>query len=235
LVGTGIGSRIARVLTPILLALPFLLEIGRARLLQKRFFPEHYTIAILASAAAALSFGLLILLAWRVNSMEREIHDLTLRDELTGLYNLRGFHLLAEQALRLAQRAQLPFTVLFIDVDNLKQINDEYGHKLGSAFLTETGELLHALFRETDVVGRIGGDEFAVAGQLSRAGVSIIALRIESASASARPSGNESLPLSLSIGHVTTDESGYQTLDELLAKADKAMYEQKKRKKLQAR
>ena len=124
--------------------------------------PEHSATAILVSIATTLSMVLLLLLVWRINSMEMEIRILSLRDGLTGLYNLQGFTLLAEQALRIAQRSQLPVSVLFVDLDNLKQINDTLGHDTGSAFLVETANLLNETFRETDVIGRIGGDEFAV-------------------------------------------------------------------------
>jgi diguanylate cyclase (GGDEF)-like protein len=235
LVGAGIGSKIARALAPLLLVLPFLREAARRRLIHSGRLPEHYVTAIGASGAAVVSFALILILAWRINRMEREIHDLSLRDELTGLYNLRGFHLLAGQALRLAQRAQLPFSVLFIDLDNLKQINDELGHGVGSQFLAETGELLLATFRETDVIGRIGGDEFAVAGQFTRADIHIAARRLEDKAALSTPEAGRHLPLSLSIGHITTEDRGRETLQALLTKADKAMYEQKKNKKLQLR
>src|ERR1035437_1835731 len=235
LVGSGIGSRIARLAAPILLVLPFLREAGRMRLLHDELLPQHYVSAILASSAAVLSFGLLLILAWRINGMEKEIQDLSLRDELTGLYNLRGFHLLAEQALHLAQRSQLPFSVLFIDLDHLKQINDEFGHKVGSEFLVETGALLQTIFRETDVVGRIGGDEFAVAGQFGRSAVTIAAQRIEKESTVVAPVTGRRMPLSLSIGYVTTKEHGHESLHDLLAQADKAMYEQKRGKKPQVR
>jgi diguanylate cyclase (GGDEF)-like protein len=232
LVGGGIGSRTARILTPILLVLPFLREVGRVRLINNRLLPEHYTSAILASTAAMLSLGMLLILAWRINSMEREIHDLSFRDELTGLYNLRGFRLLAEQALRLAQRSQLPFSVLFVDLDDLKRINDSMGHDVGSAFLVETGNLLRTIFRQTDVVGRIGGDEFAVAGQFSPAGISVAAGRLEEKSGSAAAQATRALPLRLSIGYVTTEPGRAETLEDLLTKADTAMYEQKRTKKL---
>ena len=231
--GRGIGSRIARVLTPILLLMPFLREVGRARLLQGHLLPAHYASAILASAAALLSFVLMVLLARHINGMEDEIHDLSLRDGLTGLYNVRGFHLLADQALRLAQRAHLPFSVMFVDLDNLKQINDERGHSVGSSYLVETGVLLQSTFRETDVIGRIGGDEFAVAGQFSYAGITKAGRRLEEMSESVTPDGEGRFPLSVSIGHVTTEYGGLETLEELLAKADRAMYEHKKGKKLQ--
>src|ERR1700751_28708 len=163
--GYGMGSRIARWLSPVLLLLPFLREVGRARLLNTQLIPAHYATAILTSTATVIAFVCLIFLASRINRMETKIHDLTLRDELTGLYNVRGFNLLAEQALRLARRAQQPFSVLFIDMDDLKKINDKYGHNAGSASIAEAARLLNSTFRETDVIGRVGGDEFVVAGQ----------------------------------------------------------------------
>ena len=235
LVGTGMGSRIARACAPFLVVLPFVREAGRMRLIHDSAVPGYYITAILASAAAVVSFTFMIIVAWRINHMEQKIHDLSLRDKLTGLYNLRGFHLLAEQSLRLAQRAQVPFSVLFVDLDDLKQINDGLGHGVGSQFLVETGELLLATFRETDVVGRIGGDEFAVAGQFSHSAIVAAAQRLEDKSALAAPEIGRRLPLSLSIGYVTTEDRGRESLEDLLAKADKAMYEHKKLKKLLAR
>jgi len=99
---------------------------------------------------------LLLALVWRINSMEMEIHVLSLRDEFTGVYNLRGFSLLAEQVLHLAQRSQLPLSVLFVDLDDLKEINDSFGHDVGSTYLIEIAEILKETFRETDVIGRVG-------------------------------------------------------------------------------
>jgi|CZKL01.1.fsa_nt_gi diguanylate cyclase (GGDEF)-like protein len=233
LVESGIGSRIARTLTPVLLALPFLREAGRLRLVHSGLLPEHYTTAIFASAAAAMSLALLIFLAWRINGMENEIQALSLRDELTGLCNLRGFRVLAEQALRQARRLEAPFSVLYVDVDNLKRINDTLGHSTGSAYLVETADVLRSTFRESDVVGRIGGDEFAVAGQFTDAGISAAAERLQAGSELKQPDFTGQIRLSISIGYATTDEHGTESLEDLLARADKAMYEQKKQKKHQ--
>ena len=130
-VGAGIGSRIARGFAPILLVIPFLIEVARTRFILKDLVPEQYAGAILTSLAAGLSMLLLLVLVWRINSMEKEIHDLKLRDVLSGHFNMRGFYLLGEQTLRLAQRAELPFSVLFIDLDGLKKINDDLGHNMG--------------------------------------------------------------------------------------------------------
>jgi diguanylate cyclase (GGDEF)-like protein len=230
--GSGMSRRISRTLVPILLILPFVREAGRAHLIGVLHLPENYATAILASVATAISFYLLLLITWRVNSMEVDIRDLTLRDELTGLYNLRGFYLLAEQALRLAQRSQLPVSVLFIDLDNLKATNDSFGHGTGSASLMETAELLKATFRETDVMGRIGGDEFAVVCLCSYTAMSIAAQRLEEASAIRNAQPTVRFPLSFSVGYITSEEHAHQSLKELLTKADKAMYEDKRRKKL---
>jgi diguanylate cyclase (GGDEF)-like protein len=197
--------------------------------------PEPYVVAILASISTIVSFAFLLLLSWRIKSMESEIRDLSLRDELTGLYNLRGFHLLGEQTLRLAQRSQLPFSVLYIDLDNLKQINDSLGHSVGSTCLNEMAQLLTATFRRTDVIGRIGGDEFAVAGQFSRAAISIAAQRLYTASIRLNMETPHPFLLNFSMGLVTSEgienEALHESLKELLAKADKAMYEEKRRRK----
>ena len=174
--GSGIGGQIARWLTPFLLLLPFMREAGRARILNTHVIPTLYALGIFASVASVVAFALLILLVRNINQMEMKIHDLTLRDELTGLYNVRGFNLLAGQSLRLAQRAEVPFSVLFIDMDNLKRINDELGHNAGSATLAETAKLLTATFRDADVIARLGGDEFVVAGQFNHEAVAASAL-----------------------------------------------------------
>jgi diguanylate cyclase (GGDEF)-like protein len=231
LLGRGIGSRIARLLSPIMLVVPFLREAARVRIVNASRLPPNFTTAILASLAAIVAFVLLLSIGWLISGMEREIHDLSLRDELTGLYNLRGFHLLAEQALRMAQRSLVPFSVLFIDLDSLKKINDAYGHDVGSSTLREAAELIQATFRETDVLARIGGDEFAAAGQFSDETISVAADRLRKASALRNTRFGNRPTLSFSMGHVTTDLSRHESLKSLLSKADDAMYEEKRSKK----
>jgi diguanylate cyclase (GGDEF)-like protein len=229
--GRGIGSRIARVLGPILLVLPFLREIGRQRLVHAQMLPEHYATAILASLAAAMAFAILLAIAWYIKTMEAEIQDLSLRDELTRLYNLRGFWLLGGHLLSLAQRSQLPCSVLFVDVDNLKQINDSAGHDKGSAILIETARMLEETFRETDVISRIGGDEFAVVCQCSHVAIEIAAHRLEASIAVRNAQPGREAPLSFSVGYATAEEHGNQSLQELLNLSDRAMYEEKRQKK----
>ena len=230
--GSGIGGRTARALAPFLLLLPFLREAVRAQLVNARVIPAPYSTAIFASAATVVSFTLLLFLVSRINKMETAIHDLTLRDELTGLYNVRGFNLLAGQSLRLAQRAEVPFSVLFIDLDNLKRINDELGHPVGSATLAETARLLDSTFREADVIARIGGDEFVVAGQFDHAAVAASAQRLQDSAAARFSDSQGRFPLSLSIGYATASDLRFDSLKDLVAQADHAMYEKKRRKKV---
>jgi diguanylate cyclase (GGDEF)-like protein len=232
--GRGIGSRIARILGPILVVLPFLREAERARLINARLIPANYATAILTSTATVLAFALLVFLAWYINGMESKIQDLTLRDELTGLYNLRGFYLMGEQALRMAYRSQSPFTVLFVDLDNLKQINDKLGHQVGSAALVETARLLDATFREVDVIGRIGGDEFVVAGQFNSLVTEAAIERLRTAAEARSSDSGGGLPLSYSIGCAISNSSLHESLQDLVARADEAMYEQKRHKKARA-
>jgi diguanylate cyclase (GGDEF)-like protein len=227
--GRGLGSRIARGIFPVVLALPVSRELMRARLIRNHVFPEHYAAALLAATGTMIALGLLLWISWQFRRLEWEIQSLSLKDELTGLYNLRGFHLLAAQALRMARRSQLPFSVLFADMDNLKQINDQLGHAAGSQLLVEAAEFLKANFRETDVLGRIGGDEFAVAGYFSLDAIEQAERRLDGDS----PERDFRLSpaLSLSMGHVTADPRRKESVEDLLERADAAMYERKRTKK----
>lgn len=230
LLGRGIGSKVARVIAPVLLIMPYLREGLRAHIFEIRRMPSHYVTAFLATVAVAISMALLMYLAWRLNVLEIEIQDLSLRDPLTGLYNLRGFRLLAEQALLLAHRSGQPFSVLFVDMDNLKQINDALGHQTGSELLAAIGDLLRQEFRETDVLGRVGGDEFAVAGQFSRSAIAEAAQRLREAAAQWGAPGATS-PLDFSVGWVTSGPEKRDPLASLLARADQEMYYEKRRRK----
>lgn len=229
--GRGTGSKFARALAPILVIVPFLREGIRAHMISTGWIPPHYMTAVLATFAASLSIGVLIYLGRRFNAMEAEIQDLSLRDELTGLYNLRGFRLLAGQAHLLARRSMQPFSVLYVDLDGLKRINDELGHQAGSDYLVATSDIMKQAFRETDVLARIGGDEFAVAGLFSRSAIAEAAARLEESAALHNLAIDSGIALSFSVGHVTSAAVRHESLEDLLARADKAMYQEKRRRK----
>jgi len=212
--GIGSGSKMARIFAPILLVISFAWEALNARVNQQ------LAAGLLGAAAVAVFTSIVLLFAWRISRMENEIHELILRDEATRLYNSRGFNLLAEHALRLANRNRVPFSILFIEMENLAQIHTELGPKAAAASLAEAGEILRATFRESDIKGRIGAAEFAIAGQFDRTGISVAALRLEFATAARTSKTQGPLPLKLSMGHVTTlDATLQESLQDLIDRA----------------
>jgi diguanylate cyclase (GGDEF)-like protein len=227
----GTGSRIARIIAPFMLALPIAGEILRAYLLNKQIIPAQFAGSILISTGTILGFLFLLLGARLINQMQQDIQGASLRDELTGLHSVRGFYLLAEQAFRQSHRFQEPFGVLFVDMDNLKVINDQLGHSAGSVSLVETAKLLEANFRDTDIVGRVGGDEFVVAGQFNRHELEMIVERLREAVVRKNQAAQHRFSISLSMGFAVTEDFVHETLRSLVEQADEAMYEEKKNKK----
>ena len=94
--------------------------------------------------------------------LERALRDLSLTDDLTGLYNRRGFSTMAERHLALAVRRRQPLLLIFADVDGLKRINDTHGHAAGDQALRDTASVLRSTYRSADIIARLGGDEFTV-------------------------------------------------------------------------
>jgi diguanylate cyclase (GGDEF)-like protein len=146
-------------------------------------------------------------------------------------YNRRGFYVLAEQAFRIAQRAGESFFVLFIDVDGLKKINDELGHEVGSELLRSMGGLIEHTFRETDVIGRIGGDEFVIAGRVDADNLGNPVLRLQEAAFRENSLPGRLFELNFSLGYVLSDNTCSTNLEQLVQKADRIMYEAKRTNK----
>lgn len=229
--GYGTGSRIARLVAPFLFLFPLAREIMRARLQNSTLIPSQYAGAVLTSVGTIVGFVFLLFAARLINRMQEKIQSMTLRDELTGVHNVRGFYLLAEQAFRYSRRTQEPFGVLFVDMDNLKTINDRLGHSAGSVSLVETAKLLQANFRDTDIIGRVGGDEFIVAGQFHRHEMEIAMERLREAAARKNQAAEHRFLISLSMGCAVTDDFAHETLRNLVRQADEEMYEEKHAKK----
>ena len=157
---------------------------------------------------------------------------MSITDELTGLYNRRGFFTLAEQRLKLAKRQRRGIFMLYADVDGLKTINDTLGHQEGDMALADTANLLKATYRESDIIARIGGDEFVVipAGS-SGDDIEIITARLQKNLDHHNATENRKYTLSISIGIAYYDTENPCSIDELLATGDRLMYEQKKMKR----
>jgi diguanylate cyclase (GGDEF)-like protein/PAS domain S-box-containing protein len=166
--------------------------------------------------------------------MEEEIRALSLHDELTGLYNRRGFMTLAEHVLKTGSRLKKAIALIYLDVDNLKRINDSGGHKLGDRALVEVAFILKKSFRETDIIGRLGGDEFAIlAMESNKMDVGLLTQRLGDRLDffNARSSAEAGFQLSVSTGVSTREPDRPQAVEEMLSRADLLMYEQKRAKK----
>jgi diguanylate cyclase (GGDEF)-like protein len=162
--------------------------------------------------------------------LQAELGNLALTDDLTGLYNRRGFMAMAERQMRLGRRTGRGMILFMMDVDSLKQINDSFGHLEGDRALKHTAEVLEETFRDSDVIARLAGDEFAVlaieaAGHSERTIQTRLFDGLKSISAEQFP-----YELSLSLGFARFDPRNCTSLEELMAKADQAMYEHKRRR-----
>ncbi|MBI5664848.1 MAG: diguanylate cyclase [Nitrospirae bacterium] len=163
--------------------------------------------------------------------MEEILRTMSITDELTGLLNRRGFFSLAQKQLKAAERSGRYMSVIYADLDGLKEINDTLGHKAGDAALLEFAELLKDTFRESDIIARLGGDEFAVVVEVTDANSeSIIRRRLEDKLEAVNSQKDRQFILLISLGIVRYDPYHPCSIDELLSQSDKLMYANKKGK-----
>jgi diguanylate cyclase (GGDEF)-like protein/PAS domain S-box-containing protein len=164
---------------------------------------------------------------------EAAIKSLSLADELTGLYNRRGFHAFCEQHLSTLRRTNKGIVMVYADLDGLKKINDTFGHREGDRALIKAAELLKETFRSSDVLGRLGGDEFTILAAVDPdGGVEKLVSRLEQKFANYNALKTAPYELSISIGVARLTPDTTESMDDLMAHADAAMYENKRRKKV---
>lgn len=172
--------------------------------------------------------------------VEAAMRELSLTDDLTGIYNRRGFKLLADRALEAARRRGVYCHLIYLDLDGLKVLNDAEGHAAGDVLLREATALLQNVFRKTDIVARLGGDEFAVLAVDSNTSSDDIRRRMATALSNHQRIGAQRLQgsrhataemraprLSFSVGHVDVAPDHADSLEALLALADSRMYAEK--------
>lgn len=164
--------------------------------------------------------------------LQVELYNMSLTDDLTGLYNRRGFLTLANQQLKLARRRRQSLMVVYADLDDLKLINDSYGHHEGSQALVETADVLRQTFRDSDILARIGGDEFTVlVVDAADDCCDCIGARLLENLERHNIGKNGRYQISLSVGFARFDSSSTLSIEELIANADAAMYAQKREKR----
>lgn len=164
--------------------------------------------------------------------LEERLQNLAITDDLTGLYNRRGFKLMAEQELKHALRLNAETILLSIDVDNFKNINDTFGHDEGDKVLKLVASTLTLSFRSTDIISRWGGDEFVVLALDAPSGyVPLLSDRFQQNLSRDSLKSLLPYPLSVTIGMETTEILGDVSLNRLIMGADQNMYRQKKLKR----
>ncbi|MDT0596384.1 sensor domain-containing diguanylate cyclase [Glaciecola petra] len=152
-------------------------------------------------------------------------------DDLTGLSNRRGFYHLSTKSLSYCSRHQHNAFLLYFDLDNFKELNDTFGHKFGDEVLVKFANILSDSFRESDAVGRIGGDEFAILMIAeSQKNIHDAISRLESVFQSLLKNDEKYSKLGFSYGHISIDDNNPQSIIDLIDDADKKMYVNKRSK-----
>jgi len=162
---------------------------------------------------------------------EAEIRQLSLTDELTGLYNRRGFFFLANQQIKIAKRREILFYIVFIDLDCLKQVNDSLGHEIGDKMIVSTAQILNQTFRDSDIIARLGGDEFVLFISSNSSDTDEINLRLKANIDDFNKNNRHCYQLSVSIGIRQFSDKENVSLEQLLHEADQLMFQDKKTKK----
>lgn len=163
--------------------------------------------------------------------VEDEIAILALAtlDHLTGISNRTGFMALAKYSINLCARELIPASLVFLDIDKLKFINDNFGHAEGDKALITFANLFKSTFRDSDVFARLGGDEFvALLVHMSNAEAEGVIERLQQAVDKHNLDSNQGYDLSFSYGIVELDHNRHATIDTLLAEADSTMYKHKR-------
>jgi diguanylate cyclase (GGDEF)-like protein len=168
----------------------------------------------------------------KLEKSNKKLKDLTLLDPLTGLYNRRGFFLLGEKQYKIAKREGKSFLLCYIDVDDFKQVNDKYGHKEGDLVLINVAQILKETFRESDIISRIGGDEFIVFIHEGTLKISDnIMKRLRDNIQEFNKAENKPYNISISLGFSMYEYNSEITFEALVLEADRKLYEAKRGKK----
>jgi len=189
------------------------------------------TISILAPLTIApFLFWPLFSAFVEIHHLEREMRKLAMLDELTGIMNRRAFLAKAEYAISVANRSQMGLALVYIDLDNFKAINDTYGHAVGDEVLKCFASVAGGIVRKSDVIGRLGGEEFAmiVYGAGKEAARQLVEMLLAEVRNTQVIASANQIRFTASAGLVYLDASERKTVEQLLAQADKALHQAKR-------
>ncbi|MGD2172009.1 MAG: GGDEF domain-containing protein [Gammaproteobacteria bacterium] len=231
MVSIGIGGQIARILIPSSIAVTYLLILAGLSVAILGRLSMSLSAALTAASIVVILFFSTLLVARRINALESRLRASSLTDELTGLHNFRGLTLMGERLLLDARRGEQSLSMIFIDADGLKEVNDTLGHDAGSRMLVDIATLLRGNFRDVDLIGRVGGDEFAVMVKGDKSDLESMLERFKAAIEEANRLGDKPYRISCSLGVITTEPNQKMSLIDLLAHADAKMYENKRERR----
>lgn len=234
LVASGITGHTVRIVLPISVALIFLIILSPTHITSRGLLETPYAAAMTAVVSSLIMIIVVMLLSHKINTLEVRLHSMSITDELTGAYNLRGLNLHGKQLLLEAKRSGTSLSLLFIDVDGLKNVNDSLGHDVGSKLLCDVATLLHENFRESDIVSRVGGDEFVIIVYGSEDDVVSAINRLNFSVDTINDSGSRPYRIGFSIGKVRFEPRTNESLEKLIGRADAAMYKIKKERRASA-
>lgn len=164
----------------------------------------------------------------------QEMKRLSLKDDLTGLLNRRGFQILGDQLIKTAQRTRKQLFVAFSDLDGLKAINDEYGHDDGDRALVLMGQVLRKVLRDSDLVARWGGDEFVAMGLFEDTDTPLgFSERIRQSFDALNATLDLPFRLDFSTGFAVSQADQFVDLEKMIEVADSRMYVEKQSKRKQ--
>lgn len=196
-------------------------------LLLKGYVPavDLVIVIIIPGIIAPVMTSRFIRLVQELDRAEGKLTELARRDALTGVYNRRYFLELAVREFQRSERYGLPLSLILLDVDNFKQINDTYGHAVGDEVLVNLAEILRSSLRGFDTLARYGGEEFVIMlPETSLVGAGNVAERIRRSVERAPADFFAELTISAGVSELKQDTAG---LDDLLGQADRALYQAK--------
>lgn len=226
----GQGGRIARLILPFVIASPFV-SFGLVGFLDRTgALPASVTRALIVPAVVLGSLGVVGWMGHRIHGLERNLRIQSVTDDMTRTLNRRGFFIVADSVIESARRDGASVVLCFFDLDGLKRINDTLGHHIGSNVIERFAYAVRTTFRKSDVIARVGGDEFAVLARGNIEDGRRLAERLEERVAELNHTTPPQRRMAYSIGFTEIDVNTPHGLQDAMARADSFMYDDKRRK-----